>query len=121
MIQIALPWPPSTNTYWRHPTRGKLAGRHLISEQGRAYRAAVIGIAPRLQLATRLAVHITVTPPDRRRRDIDNLLKGLLDSLMHAGVWLDDEQIDDLRITRTPAGKAGQVIVSIRTTTEGEL
>lgn len=119
LIQIALPWPPSTNTYWRHPSRGPLAGRHLISEQGRAYRAAVIGIAPRLQLAGRLAVHITVTPPDRRRRDIDNLLKGLLDSLTHAGVWLDDEQIDDLRITRTQAGRAGQVIVCV-TTAGGE-
>ncbi len=113
LIQIALPWPPSTNTYWRHPTRGPLAGRHLISEQGRAYRATVIGIAPRLQLAGRLAVHGTVTPPDRRRRDIDNLLKSLLDSLTHAGVWLDDEQIDDLRITRSQAGKGGQVIVEI--------
>lgn len=34
-----LSWPPSVNKYWRHPTKGKLAGRHLISEEGRRYRS----------------------------------------------------------------------------------
>lgn len=114
VISIALPWPPSVNTYWRHPNRGPLAGRHLISWQGRAYRATVIGIAPRLLLTGRLAVHVVATPPDKRRRDIDNILKSCLDSLTHAGVWLDDEQIDDLRITREWCGRAGQVVVHVR-------
>ena len=41
MVELTLPWPPSVNGYWRHPTTGKLAGRHLISEAGRAYREAV--------------------------------------------------------------------------------
>jgi Holliday junction resolvase RusA-like endonuclease len=40
-----------------------------------------------------------VTRPDRRRRDVDNLLKSLLDGLGHAGVYEDDSQIQDLRIS----------------------
>ena len=36
------------------------------------------------------------------RRDLDNLLKGLLDALTHAGLWLDDSQVADLRIRRAP-------------------
>ena len=36
--------------------------------------------------------------PDRRRRDLDNLLKALLDSMTHAGVMQDDALIEDLRV-----------------------
>ena len=42
--------------------------------------------------------------PDKRRRDLDNLLKATLDSLTHAGVWSDDSQIDALSIRRFPIG-----------------
>jgi crossover junction endodeoxyribonuclease RusA len=102
-ISITLPFPPSTNTYWRHPTKGKLAGRHLISEKGREYRLAVQRlVGQRAPLSGRLAVSIEAYMPDRRRRDLDNLLKGLLDALTHAGVWVDDNQVDDLRIYRAP-------------------
>ena len=41
ILNYTLPYPPSVNTYWRHPSRGPLAGRHLISQEGRAYREAI--------------------------------------------------------------------------------
>jgi crossover junction endodeoxyribonuclease RusA len=104
VLTLTLPWPPSTNSYWRHPTKGRLAGRHLISEQGRAYREAVARHVlmqdGRQQLDCPLAIDIEVFMPDKRRRDLDNLLKSLLDSMTHAGVWADDSQIHDLRIRR---------------------
>lgn len=123
--KLELPWPPSNNTYWRHPTKGKLAGRHLISEKGRAYRKEVIQlIAIRkqiYQLTTLLKVHVQCFPPDRRKRDLGNLDKALFDTLTHAGVWMDDSQIDDQRFrrARTPEGKlrirpGGMVIVFIQ-------
>lgn len=117
-MNLTLPWPPSANSYWRHPTKGALAGRHLISQEGRAYREAValnvIDQKGRVAaLACPLAVEIEVFMPDRRRRDLDNLLKALLDSLTHAGVWMDDSQIHDLRIKRAPT-IAGMVKVQIQ-------
>lgn len=113
MIELTLPWPPSMNTYWRHVTKGALAGRTLISQDGRDYRAAVAGAVlqqgrPRIGDA-RCAIDIEVRMPDRRRRDLDNLPKAILDSLTHAGLWCDDSQVDDLRVWRSD--RAGGVIV----------
>ena len=103
MIELTLPWPPSTNAYYRN-----IAGKTLISAKGREYRAAVADqvLIQRgaKRFAGRLSVVIVAHVPDRRRRDLDNMLKGTLDSLTHAGVWLDDSQIDSLTIARGPVG-----------------
>lgn len=117
--EITLPWPPSVNHYWRHPNKGPLAGRHLISEEGRQYRqavyAAILGdkSAPR-SLAGEVAVCITAYRPDRRKRDLDNLCKSVLDALTYASAWEDDSQIVDLRI-RWGQGvvKGGKLLVEI--------
>ncbi len=61
----------------------------------------------------RLSVKILVNPPDRRRRDIDNFTKVPLDALTHAGVWMDDSQIDELYVRRLPVKKGGEITVQI--------
>lgn len=118
MIELVLPYPPSVNSYWRHPTRGALAGRHLISEKGRQYRQALEALAaehrwPKLGSA-RLQVHIEAWMPDKRRRDLDNVLKAALDGLAHAGLFDDDSQIDRLSIERAPL-VGGMLKVSVQT------
>lgn len=113
-MKLILPFPPSVNTYWRHPSKGPLAGRHLISEAGRKYRETVqrlIRVASPMD--ARLAVLITAHMPDRRRRDLDNIPKSILDALTHAGLWLDDEQIDVLTIARADVIKGGQIILEV--------
>ena len=109
-----LPYPPSINGYWR-TVRINGKNRTLISKRGREYRADVIqaigkGIPA---LNARIKVEIRAFMPDKRRRDIDNILKSLNDSLTHAGVWNDDEQIDDLRIIRSGIESPGKVIVTV--------
>ena len=42
-----------------------------------------------------------------------NIFKALGDSLTHAGVWDDDSQIDDLRITRGEVIRGGMLDVKI--------
>lgn len=108
-----IPWPPSVNQYYRHLSKGKLAGRTLISEKGRAYRAAVADVRfPEYGIAGPVSVDIRLYPPDRRRRDIDNVLKALFDAMTHAGVWLDDSQVKRLQIEMMPAtGGHAEVVV----------
>ena len=92
-----LPFPPSVNHYWRH-----VGSRTLISRTGRAYRGQVLHDVQQLQLRAitgPIKLEVIATRPDRRRRDVDNLLKSLLDALDHAEVYEDDSQIQDLRIT----------------------
>jgi len=52
-------------------------------------------------------------PPDRRRRDLDNLMKSTQDALEHAGVYEDDGQIDLLSVQRRSVLPDGQIVVSI--------
>lgn len=118
MIRLNLPWPPSVNRIWRTPNKGPLAGRTMLAADGREYRLAVRNtVANQLrafpQLGGRLRVVLTLNPPDRRRRDIDNSAKAVLDSLMHAGVYQDDSQIDDLHIIRDAIISPGRVFATI--------
>jgi crossover junction endodeoxyribonuclease RusA len=117
-LTIRLPWPPTVNTYWRSIMRGPLAGRVLLSERGRNYRKNVADEVTAQQvrigaLAGRLAVHVSAFPPDRRARDLDNLSKGVLDSLKHAGVIRDDGDIDDLHLVRGRVVAGGYLLVRL--------
>jgi crossover junction endodeoxyribonuclease RusA len=109
MIQHTLPWPPTVNTYWRN-----IKGRTIISERGRLYRLSVqqqlTGAEP---MMGRLAIKIAAYPPDRRRRDLDNILKALLDSLTFAHVIEDDSQFDFISIARRDVVTDGAVQITI--------
>lgn len=122
-LNLILPWPPSVNQYWRHPSKGPLAGRHLISEQGRSYRGRVLNQLTaeghRHKIVDRLAVSILCHPPDRRRRDLDNVLKAALDAMVFAGVMLDDSQIDRLAIERRDVQAPGRLEITIERITNG--
>lgn len=68
----------------------------------------------RFPASARLRVVLILNPPDRRRRDVDNYSKGLLDAFTHAGIWADDEQIDELLIRKChPVPPRGLVEVDV--------
>ena len=113
MTTLTLPFPPSVNGYWRN-----INGRTLISVKGRAYKKAVARLVQwnhaAKQLESRLEVLVILHPPDKRKRDIDNSMKALLDSMQAAGVYLDDSQIDRLVIERGEVEKGGVAVITIK-------
>lgn len=105
--EYSVPYPPTVNTYWR-----RVGSRTYVSNEGKRYRKIVRAVlreqAPVL-LTGKLKIDIVANVPDRRRRDLDNILKALLDSL--AGhVYEDDSQIVDLRIARGEVIKGGSIV-----------
>ena len=80
MINVRLLWPPSVNHYTT-----VVRGRKILSNHGRKYeKQSILGLveqhAPK-GLKGRIEVDIEAHPPDKRRRDLDNLLKPILDVL----------------------------------------
>lgn len=116
-IEIHLPWPPTVNNYYGTLIRGKRK-IPFIKAQGKQFRKdvdeAVHQQLPGFEaLLDTLHVEVVLYPPDLRKRDLDNYMKALLDSLTLAGVWDDDSQINQLSIFRGVKLPNGMVTVKI--------
>lgn len=109
MIEFFIPGPPQN---WE---RARAVGnRHYTSDASRAYKrhvraCAALAMRGQPMSAARLGMDITITYADKRRRDLDNGAKAILDAL-NGLVYVDDSQIDDLRVRRV----AGEVGVTVR-------
>ena len=113
ILTLELPYPPSVNHYYGHNRFGAV----YVTPKGKEYRQMValilmadkgvsFGAAP---VSVRLGVH----PPTKRRYDLDNLCKCLLDALTAAGVWEDDSQIQKLELCKMDPVKGGMVEVTV--------
>lgn len=123
-VWLELPFPPSMNTYWRH-----FRGRMVLSKAGRQFKIAVQDYIIDNNIPKfgdkKLKVTMILRPRDKRKVDIDNRIKAVLDSLEDAGVFDDDFQVDHLEMIRGEAIKGGLVRVLIEVMpdprqTEGE-
>ena len=119
---LVLPYPPSVNHY-------KSVGRIVRTSNGKLYQKRVnsnktLQFYHEVWLRIRqegvisfgkstISVSVDVYPPDKRRRDIDNLAKLILDSLQRGGLYDDDYQIARLLVVRRDIIPLGQIIVSI--------
>lgn len=107
MLTYWLPWPPTQNHLWKTTS---------IHGKPRTYRtkqyleflsfASWTIKAPRPPLAGKVKVSLTFNPPDRRRYDVDNRCKAVLDALTRCGVWQDDSQVAELAARKGPVQKA---------------
>jgi crossover junction endodeoxyribonuclease RusA len=66
-------------------------------------------------MAGMLAMKVRAYPPDRRKRDIDNIQKPLLDALEKGRAFFNDCQIKHLTTVMKEPFKGGKTIVTIKT------
>lgn len=127
-VTIRLPFPPSVNHYWGQRVivpKGRVsAGRPFVhvfvGERGKEFREHVRQcIASRFgadlgATTKRIEISVLMVAPDRRTRDLDNILKATKDALTYAGVWEDDSQVDRLEVVRGKVQAPGWLEVTIR-------
>ena len=111
---LQLPLPPTVNTYYRN-----FHGRTILSKAARDYKQTVkeyvlLNKIPSFGDA-RLQAIITIFSKDRRKQDLDNRLKSLLDSLGNASVFDDDSQFDKIEIGRGVIKNGGGCTIIIAT------
>ena len=129
-VELTLPYPPTVNHYWEpiYARRGqKRQFGFKVGRRGVAYRRHVGNIVmsarlrlnaahrPSLPIPAPVLLVVDVFPPDDRRRDIDNLLKALNDSITHSGLIADDFDIATLIVRRREKRPGGAVHISART------
>jgi len=114
---LTMPWPPSANTS-KFPVKGKRGVRMVSTKKLREYHLLVaLLFAGRIKtLKPPYYVKLDIYEPDRRHRDIANLEKAVVDSLVKAGVMEDDRMINKLTLERHPdkIAKPGKIVVTIK-------
>ena len=120
-ITITLPYPPSINHYY-------YKGR-ILTKRAREYRqdvimSAIVGIDLQcLMLKGPLAMSMLAHPPDRRHRDLDNILKPIKDAMQAACVYENDRQIIEYRepFKWGEVVKGGKIVITLEELTKGKL
>ena len=112
ILCLTLPFPPSVNGYW-----GFQGSRRFLTDKAKAFKVETL-VAFKQSRHTgfgdaRLSVSIDLHAKDKRARDIDNVVKSLLDALCQARVFTDDSQVDILFVRRAPNEKGGKCVVRI--------
>jgi len=109
-VRLDLPYPPSVNTYWR--ANGQ---RRYISPAGVKFTEEVSLIVKNKKPKTfgdkQVAISVMIHPRSKRKFDLDNTLKAILDALMKAGMYDDDSQIEYIEIARGENIDGGKAVV----------
>lgn len=102
--------PPSVNNYW-------IKGRNKTSRlslRALHFNAVMKRFINPCEYGGKVQVDIQFAPPDRKIRDIDNIVKPIFDSLSKNGLILDDKQVEKLTVERMPIKKGGELTVYVR-------
>jgi len=127
ILELKLPFPPSLNHFKKiggivKTKTGKLYQQRINTNETKSfyfyvYRQAKLVMPPgwaEFSANAFFFVKVYLYPPDNRKRDIDNSLKVLFDSLVKAQIISDDSKIHRLYVEKCHTIEQGQVIVRIQ-------
>jgi len=110
--KLTLPFPVSVNQYYRSIPRGKFCSV-ILSQKGREFKAKVKSMVDASPTDQPVLVMIKLYPPTKRKYDVDNMLKSLLDSLIGIA-YEDDSQISCLAVSKEEVVSGGKCEIKIR-------
>lgn len=102
--------PPSMNNYWLDS--GKTSKR--LSKRANHFVEVMKRFVQPLQYMGDVQVIIDYHMPDKKVRDIDNILKPCLDALTKCGLIGDDSQVKSLSVNARPIVAGGQIDIQVR-------
>ena len=102
---LTIPFPPTLNH-----NIGRRGGRYFQSGEYKSFLTQVgwlwLKAVPRdWSKESRYSVVVELIYNTRRRYDVDNRVKPILDALTHAGTWNDDAQVDEILVVRGEVDK----------------
>lgn len=102
---LTIPFPPTLNH-----NIGRRGGRYFQSGEYKSFLSQVgwlwLKAVPRdWNKEARYSVVIELIYNTRRRYDVDNRVKPILDALTRAGTWNDDAQVDEILVVRGDVDK----------------
>ena len=110
-LTIETRWAPTVNHLWK--TSGH---KRYLTPEALRYIVEVKAAVPWGFKCFTEPVQVTIiaSPPDKRKRDLDNLGKIIFDSLTKAGVYTDDHLVHKITITKAEIVKPnGRMIITV--------
>lgn len=111
MIEVRLPYPPSTNGLFSQTRTGRrFPAKHYVAWRR---HADLLLMAARLRpVHGPCLIEIELTPPDKRRRDADNGTKAIVDSLVRMRLIPDDSRgvVREVRVRWAEGRPPGAVV-----------
>lgn len=110
MIELQLPFPPSANRLWRrsgHTIHKSKTYTDWLRDAGWQVIAQKAG-----GIAGPYTLSIQAKRPDKRRRDIDNLIKPISDLLVSVGAVADDTHCEMVSARWVTSGEGVTVRIS---------
>ena len=111
-LSLVLPIPPSINMAYRNvPGVGRVKTRTYKDWATEA--ALLMKIQAKGRIEGAYAIHVEIDRPDKRRRDLSNLLKVLEDTIVQQGLVEDDSLCERIKMkwTQKIEGRPGPVRV----------
>lgn len=113
-LRLALPWPPSVNMLYQNVRgKGRVATKEYVDWKREAGWTLLAQHPRKFKVPVKVAIELC--PPHKRRFDLDNKNKCILDLLVRHEVIPDDQAdlVREVNVKRVNTGAPCTVIVSL--------